>query len=107
MTDIACWPNCSELSVSKASEEEGATHTQSAVLARPPKAPESSRVSLVSRKGGLGDPFCPAAARACTQRPRHVSELLMKQASSKACPVTSDFLTRSLPARSTKCSLAW
>ena len=64
MTDMACCPNWSELSVSKASEEEGATHTQSAVLARPPKAPESSRVSLLSRKGGLGAPFCPAAARA-------------------------------------------
>ena len=46
-------------------------------------------------------------SRACTQRPRQVSELLMKQASSNAWPVTSDFLTRSLPARSTKCSLAW
>ena len=86
MTDMACWPNWSELSVSKASEEEGATHTQSAVLARPPKAPERRRVSLVSRKGGL--PALGPAARAWTHRPRQVSELLMKHASSKACPVT-------------------
>ena len=103
LTDMACWPNCSEFSVSNESEAVGATHTISTVLARPPKAPDSSRVSFVSRKGGR-PPLGPAA-RACTHRPSVVSELLIAIASSNACPVTSDFLTRSEPARSTRCSL--
>ena len=102
-TFIACCPNCSELSVSYASERDGAAQTTRTVLARPPKADESSRVSFVSRKGGRTPPL-PCAANAEMQRPKHVSELLMKQASSNARPDTSDFFTRSDPARSTTCS---
>ena len=102
LTDMACCPKLSELTVSNESDAVGATQTSNTVLARPPKADESRRVSLVSRKGGL-PPLGPAAS-ACTQRPSVVSELLMATASSKAWPCTSDFLTRSEPARSTRCS---
>mmetsp|Transcript_2111 Transcript_2111/g.6615 ORF Transcript_2111/g.6615 Transcript_2111/m.6615 type:complete len:219 (-) Transcript_2111:563-1219(-) len=104
-TDIACWPNERDASVSAASAVDGATHTTSAVRAPPESAGESSRVSLHSRKGGR-PPLPFGAARMATHLPRHSSEELMAQASSSAAPVTAERRTRSEPARSTRRSRA-
>ena len=98
-TFIACWPNSRELTVSNWSVIVGATHTTSVVLAAPPIALESSRVSLLSRNGGRSFLL---DARISMHLPRMVSDWLMALASSKALPSTPDFFTRSEPARSTR-----
>ena len=82
-TFIACWPNSRELTVSNWSVIVGATHTTSVVLAAPPIALESSRVSLLSRNGGRSFLL---DARISMHLPRMVSDWLMALASSKALP---------------------
>mmetsp|Transcript_15282 Transcript_15282/g.32558 ORF Transcript_15282/g.32558 Transcript_15282/m.32558 type:complete len:274 (-) Transcript_15282:194-1015(-) len=101
-TFMACCPNSSELTVSNLSVMVGATQTMRVVRAAPPMAWESSRVSFDSRKGGRSFFF---EARISMHLPSVVSDWLMAFASSNAAPSTPLFLTRSDPARSTKCSL--
>ena len=55
---------------------------------------------------GFGMLSCPNRARALTVCSKNVSDRLMKLASLSCCPDTDVFFTRSLPARSTKLSLA-
>mmetsp|Transcript_11226 Transcript_11226/g.34585 ORF Transcript_11226/g.34585 Transcript_11226/m.34585 type:complete len:227 (+) Transcript_11226:989-1669(+) len=99
-TFIACCPNSSELTVSNLSLIVGATQTTRQVLAAPPNAGESSRVSFDSRKGGRSRLL--SEARASMHRPSVVSDWLIDLASSKLCPCTPERFILSEPAKSTR-----
>ena len=86
LTDIACCPNCSELSVSNESDlRRRDAHDEHRVGAAAKGGPRGAARELRLAEGRLA-PLGPAAS-ACTQRPSVVSELLIATASSKAWPV--------------------
>mmetsp|Transcript_52159 Transcript_52159/g.118922 ORF Transcript_52159/g.118922 Transcript_52159/m.118922 type:complete len:203 (+) Transcript_52159:505-1113(+) len=94
-------PNLSAWSVSSAWASSPRQQTRAVVRLAPPSAPRSSVVSLHSRYGTCRAP----STRAPMTFPRTMSDSLMPTASRFRAPSALDFLSRSEPARSTKCKV--
>ena len=99
-TFIALYANYRDITDSSTLSFEGPMVTTSAVLELPPSESLRILVSLESLKGTWL--FYLGSVNACMQLPSAASEKFIFFASSSLCAETYDFLTRSLPAKSTK-----